>query len=176
MVAMCGLLRSLGRICAAHKIHGWRKFKDWSQKVYRAFQAVRTSGLSKDLGKLRAYLRLCRKLLQRALNTMAQLEQQNIDTDTLEDNWMHAERQMDQIERQWIKNEDIPHEEKVFSIHAPYTRWITKGKAGVKVELGLPVGFLEDPHPFILRHQGGDADMVVPFMKESLAKYPLIVS
>ena len=102
-------------------------------------------GRSKNLGKLRAYLSLCRKLLQRARQTMAQLEEQNIGTDTLD----ACRAPMDQKRR-----DQIPHEEKVFLIHAPYTRWITKGKAGVKAELGLPVGFLEDPHPFILRHQG----------------------
>ena len=178
--AMRGLLRSLGRISAAHKIHGWRKSKDWRQKVYRAFQAVRTSRRSKNLGKVRAYLKLCRTLLQRARHTMAQLEQQGVCTDTLEGYWMHAQRQIDQVERRLIKNEEIPHEEKVFSIHAPYTRWINKGKAGVKAELGLPVGFLEDQYQFILLHQvqqqGTDSDTVVAFMKEALARYPSIAS
>lgn len=87
---------------------------------------------------------------------------------------------MDQIERRLIKNETIEHEEKVFSIHEPHTRWINKGKAGIKAELGLPVCILEDQHQFILQHQvleqGTDADMIVPFMKEAVARYPSMVS
>jgi transposase, IS5 family len=31
----------------------------------------------------------------------------------------------------------IPHEDKVFSVYEPHTEWISKGKAGVPVELGL---------------------------------------
>jgi hypothetical protein len=39
--------------------------------------------------------------------------------------------------------ETIPHEEKVFSLFQPHTEWISKGKAGVPVELGLRVcGFV----------------------------------
>ena len=62
-------------------------------------------GRSKNLGKLRAYLSLCRKLLQRARQTMAQLEEQNIGTDTLD----ACRAPMDQKRR-----DQIPHEEKVF--------------------------------------------------------------
>ena len=42
---------------------------------------------------------------------------------------------------------------KVFSLHQPHTEWISKGKAGVPVELGLRVAILEDQYGFILKHQ-----------------------
>jgi transposase, IS5 family len=35
----------------------------------------------------------------------------------------------------------------------PHTEWISKGKAGVPVELGLRVCVVEDQHRFILHHQ-----------------------
>jgi len=38
----------------------------------------------------------------------------------------------------------------VFSIFQPHTEWISKGKAGVPVELGLRVCVMEDQHQFIL--------------------------
>ncbi len=66
----------------------------------------------------------------------------------------HATRQIDQIRRRVILGEVIAHEEKVFSIFEPHTEWISKGKAGVPVELGLKVCILEDQHQFILHHQG----------------------
>ena len=66
---------------------------------------------------------------------------------------VHAERQIDQIRRRVIQGEAIPHGEKVFSIFEPHTEWISKGKAGVPVELGLKVCVLEDRHRFILHHQ-----------------------
>jgi IS5 family transposase len=64
----------------------------------------------------------------------------------------HAERQVDQIRRRVIFGEVIPHAEKVFSVFEPHTEWISKGKAGVPVELGLRVCILEDQYGFILHH------------------------
>ena len=52
----------------------------------------------------------------------------------------HAKKQIDLIRRRVIKGETIPHDEKVFSRFEPHTRWISKGKAGVPQELGLPAG------------------------------------
>ena len=61
-------------------------------------------------------------------------------------------RQLDQVRRRLLDGETIAHEEKVFSIFEPHTRWIVKGKAGVPVELGLPVCILEDQHQFVPSH------------------------
>ena len=52
-----------------------------------------------------------------------------------------------------LKGEKIPHSEKVFSIFQEHTEWISKGKAGVPVELGLKVCVLNDQYGFILHHQ-----------------------
>ena len=65
----------------------------------------------------------------------------------------HAKRQIDQINRRVIHGEVIPHNEKVFSIFEPHTEWISKGKAGIPVELGLRVCVLEDQYQFILHHR-----------------------
>ena len=65
----------------------------------------------------------------------------------------HAVRQIDQTRRRVIEGEVIAHEEKVFSIFEPHTEWISKGKAGVPVELGVKVCILEDQYQFILHHQ-----------------------
>ncbi len=65
----------------------------------------------------------------------------------------HADRQIDQIRRRIIEKEKIPHAEKVFSLFQPHTEWISKGKAGVPVELGIRVCIMEDTHGFILHHR-----------------------
>jgi len=62
----------------------------------------------------------------------------------------HADRFMDQIRRRIINEESIPHEEKVFSVFEEHTEWISKGKAGVPVELGLRVAIVECQFGFIL--------------------------
>ena len=66
---------------------------------------------------------------------------------------VHAERQIDQIQRRVFNGKKIPHDEKVFSLFEPHTEWISKGKAGVPQELGLKVCILEDQYGFILHHR-----------------------
>jgi len=65
----------------------------------------------------------------------------------------HADRQIDQIKRRVIEGEKIPHAEKVFSLFQSHTEWISKGKAGVPVELGIRMCIMEDTHGFILHHR-----------------------
>lgn len=65
----------------------------------------------------------------------------------------HALRQIDQIHRRLIDGERIRHDEKVFSVFQPHTEWVSKGKAGVPVELGLRVCVMSDADGFILHHQ-----------------------
>ena len=88
----------------------------------------------------------------------------------------HAIRQIDQIRRRVILGEAIPHEEKVFSIFEPHTEWISKGKAGVPVELGVKVCILEDQHQFILHHQvmqkRTDNQVTVSMVSEAKERFP----
>jgi hypothetical protein len=65
----------------------------------------------------------------------------------------HADRQIDQVRRRVLQGQSIAHEEKVFSLFQSHTEWISKGKAGVPVELGLRTCVVEDQHGFILHHQ-----------------------
>src|SRR5664280_153633 len=89
---------------------------------------------------------------------------------------LHDERQIDQIRRRAIQGETIPHDEKVLSLFQPHTEWISKGKAGVPVELGLRVCIMEDSHGFILHSQvmqkTTDDKVAVPMVKATQAKYP----
>ena len=89
---------------------------------------------------------------------------------------VHAERQIDQIERRVIHGEIISHNEKVFSIFEPHTEWISKGKAGVPVELGLRVCIMEDQHQFILHHKvmekETDDKVTVIMVRDSQTKSP----
>ena len=87
----------------------------------------------------------------------------------------HAYRQMDQISRRVIHDEKIPHNEKIFSVFEEHTEWISKGKAGVPVELGLKVCVLEDQFGFILHHQvmqnQTDDQITVSMVKEAQDKF-----
>ena len=87
----------------------------------------------------------------------------------------HADRQIDQTRRRVILGEAIPHEEKVFSVFQTHTEWISKGKAGVPVELGLRVCIMEDQHRFILHHQvmekQTDDQVAVAMVKETKQRF-----
>ena len=88
----------------------------------------------------------------------------------------HARRQMDQVDRRLLQGEAIPHGEKVFSIFESHTRWVSKGKAGTPVELGVPVCVMEDQYRFILHHKvlwsGSDVDAAVAMVEETQALHP----
>ena len=88
----------------------------------------------------------------------------------------HAERQIDQITRRVLNGETIPHEEKVFSLFQPHTCWLSKGKAGVPVELGVAVCVLEDQHQFVLHHhilwQETDKQVAVTMVEQTQARFP----
>jgi len=88
---------------------------------------------------------------------------------------VHADRQIDQVGRRVMGNETIPHDEKVFSIFEEHTEWISKGKAGVPVELGLKVCVLEDQYGFILHHhvmeKQTDDQIAVLMVEEAKKKF-----
>ena len=89
---------------------------------------------------------------------------------------VHAERQIDQIRRRVLLGETIPHAEKVFSIYETHTEWISKGKAGVPVELGLRVCVMEDSMGFILHHRvmekETDDQIAVLMVAETKVRFP----
>ncbi len=123
---------------------------------------------------------MCRQVVQKADCTLKVLERRGIAYEEIPRYLRHAKRQIDQVERRLIKGEVIAHGEKVFSVHEEHTRWISKGKAGVVAELGVPVCVLADQYQFILRHhilwEAGDQDMIVPFLTETKKHYPTLRS
>lgn len=62
-------------------------------------------------------------------------------------------KHIDLVERRLIKRETIPHNQKVFSLFEPHTKWINKGKAGVVAELGQKHLIVTDQNRFIVHHQ-----------------------
>lgn len=88
----------------------------------------------------------------------------------------HAERQINQIERRVLHGEIIPHAEKVFSIFQPHTEWISKGKAGVPVELGVKVCVMEDQYQFILHYhvmeKQTDDEVAIFMVEETKKRFP----
>ena len=171
---------------------GWRQsqynFRCLKNLYRKAVKLKRSS--SKDEAKVEAreaqiketheaLLDRSRYYLERAKETVKELQGINFADAIVEEIGCyisHAERQIDQIRRRVIKGEKIAHEEKVFSVFEEHTEWISKGKAGVPVELGLRVCVLEDTMGFILHHQvmekQTDDKVAVLMVEETQARFP----
>ncbi len=140
------LIRTLHRACEEHGLKGWRKAVYWIHALKQAFNRVRTHRQWRDDKQVGKYVKTCRFLIARAERSVRELEEKDVEHGEVLRYLADAQRQIDQVDRRLLKGEVIPHDEKVFSIHEPHTRWNNKGKAGVIAELGLPVCVLEDQH------------------------------
>jgi len=176
------------------QLSGWRQSQFNIRQVKRAYRAAQQikRSTSKDNTKKQKqhdaiiqahqdYIDLARQFIHKSKTTLATEVAhadlaaiiKALEIQTFID---HAERQTDQIERRVIKDEKIPHEEKVFSLFQPHTEWISKGKAGVPVELGLKVCVLEATQGYILHHcvmqKETDNQIALDLITETQARYP----
>ena len=178
--AMRCLLRETARAAGRHGLGGWRQWRHLSNGVRTLFHGVRSTRRAKGRPeRVEAYLARCGELAGRAGEALEALSSQGAaeaELAVVRGHLGHARRQMDQVERRLLRDEAIPHGEKVFSIFEPHTRWVAKGKAGAPVELGVPVCVLEDQHRFILHHKvlwsGSDVDVAVAMVEETQAHHP----
>ncbi|MCY4611821.1 MAG: ISNCY family transposase [Gammaproteobacteria bacterium] len=173
-------MRSLIRVSASsakrHRIGGWRQGRHWMEKLRKQFQAVSTKRRQTP-PRVRAFLARCRQLQAKAAALEAELPPDDLlESLSIQHYQDFATLLIGQVERRLLHGEAIPQEEKIFSIFEPHTRWISKGKAGRPVELGVPVCVFEDEHQFLLNHEvmwtGTDVDVAVSFVEETQARYP----
>jgi IS5 family transposase len=157
-------------LCQKEGLTHWRQSEFNLRQIkrrYRKVQKIKHS-TSKDENKQevqqaavieahKIYLLRAEELIVKAKLTLQECSESNelviLKKNQIKDFIAHAERQIDQINRRVIQGKKIPHEEKVFSLFEGHTEWISKGKAGVPVELGLRVCILEDQNGFILHHR-----------------------
>jgi len=176
--AMRNLLRAVGPASSDHGVTGWRQWKHLRTSVGKRFNMVRTTRKASP-GHVRAYPACCAPIVDRVGETLPKLAARGAPDRTIREIrtfLTHAVRQIDRIGRRRLGGETIPHDEKVFSIFEPHTRWISKGKAGRPVEPGVPVCILEDQNGFVLHHdvmwEGGDVDHAVPMVETAQARFP----
>lgn len=183
--AMKFLINLIGALANKHGISGWREDKYCIRKIKtlkRKASSIRRSTSKKEEVTIkrerlieethRELMILCQSMLSKLDFTLALLKRSDCikaEQVALFDEFkVHANRQIDQINRRIILKEIIPHSEKVFSLFNPFTEWVSKGKAGVPVELGLKVSILTDHHGFILTHrameQEQDVDVAIPMI------------
>ena len=174
------LIREASRACDAGGVDGWRQREHLSRKFGNQFLCVhRARWWRSRPDQVRSYLETARQVADKAEATLEALRETDCPRAVLggiERHLDHARRFADQVDRRVLKGETIPHEEKRFSIFEEHTRWISKGKAGTPVELGVPVCIVEDGNGFVLGREimweGGDTDVAVPLIKRCQAAFP----
>jgi len=180
-------------ICRHIDMSGWRQGKHHIRKAkrfYRRAQQLKNSS-SKDKVKRaereqliidahNEYIDLAQYYIDKVRQTFISLPSADIITqlrlEAVKMYIVHAERQIDQIRRRVVHDETIPHPEKVFSLFEPHTEWISKGKAGVPVELGLKVCIVKDQYDFMLHHHvmqnETDDKVAVLMIEETQRRFP----
>jgi len=191
------IIETCALLCGLFNLSDWRQSHfliRQLKKLYRKAQRLRASNSTdEDKKQVRRneiikvyteYLDFARKIITRAKLTHWNLERiyglLAGELRPLDEYLGHAERQIDQVTRRVLLGETIPHHEKVFSIFEPHTEWISKGKAGVPVELGLRVCIIEDQHRFILHHavmeKMADTAIAVPIVRATKERFSEIQS
>ncbi len=187
------VIQTSAALCEDAGLSDWRQHAynvRCLKKAYRLTQQVKRSRAKDETKRAarevdirqahEAYLALAETFLARAQVTritLIEVYQCPMAWFTALDDYVaRARRQIDQVRRRVLQGERIPHAEKVFSLFEPHTEWITKGKAGVPVELGLRVLVSEDQYGFILSHrvmQGETDDQVaIPLVTELAQRFP----
>lgn len=179
------IIQLIANICRNHNISDLRQhrynIKQCKSKLRKLQKINRTNNEENKKKAHKEYLSITGEHVTNAeliIEKLKKLELSSIEILQIKEvqNYIiHAKRQVDQIERRVINGEIIPHDEKVFSIFKPYTEWISKGKLGTPVELGLRVCILQDQHQFILHHkvmvQETDEKVAVEMVQKSIGKF-----
>ena len=170
------------------EVPGWRKKHDWYRQLKNSMRAVGKASSSGGKGKeqrvkraVRHYLLKARTLQNKLMASKETLPQRDI-TDMLI--MLELERYMDfldkfidLLERRVINGEQIPHDEKIFSIFEEYTEWITKGKLHPNVELGKKLAITTDQYNLIVDYQEmdhqSDSEIVQPLAERLTALFTI---
>lgn len=167
---------------------GWRKAKNWKRQL---------KGLSRQVGKVSAgggknkesrllevvshYLSKAKDLSRKVTECLASPQfdtiQQLCLLVELEYYQSMLDKQIDLVDRRLLKGEEIPHQEKVFSVFQPYTEWVRKGKLRPNVEIGKKLFVTTDQYNLIVDYQIGDHQtdnqLTIQIADRLLNKYPI---
>lgn len=152
------VIELVGQLCKTNNIKGYRQYKQNRDKLKKLMHKARSSkkrNQAQTKSAHQAYIDCAALQLAKAQTQLELLKSSGvffIQQGEIKQYQQYAKTFIDQIERRVIKGETINHEEKIFSIFEPHTEWVSKGKAGVPVELGVKLAIVQDQHQFILHH------------------------
>jgi hypothetical protein len=139
---------------------GWRKINYWRKKLKAKMLLLSRATVDKSKNRSKRireaacnYLHTARLLYDKALNSKL------LNPCDIVEAVMHKHlkyfsdmllKHIDLVDRRLLKEEKIPHEEKIFSVFEPWVEWICKGKAHKPVELGKRTCIASDQWHFII--------------------------
>ena len=186
-------IRDIARYAQANGLTDWRQYKFNIRKCKQAMRKIQkmNHSTSKNPEKklkrqqeikkaYKDYIVLAQKFIHKIQETLEiPVEASLISISyciAINENINYATHQIDLIQRRIFNGEKIPHKDKIFSTFQPHTEWISKGKAGVPVELGMRVCIVEHASGYILNHKvmenETDSQIVVALMKHTQELYP----
>lgn len=154
------------RLSDSLNIPCWRKAKDWKKRLKGQMRQVgrinQGGGKNKEArlhGTVKSYLGIARELEGKTAENVEELTRRATEASQMFEleniRYFHQMlvKHIDLIDRRILKGEKIPHEEKVFSLFEPHTKWITKGKAWPPMELGHKLLLTTDQYQLVLDYK-----------------------
>jgi len=181
------LLDTVEKFLAKYEhLQGWRKIPNWHFEIKGLMRQLGRASKSGGKGKeqrvknaARRYLKKSKALLTKVTKELPNFPQSD-ESDlllmiALESFIILLKKHIDLVERRILKQEKIPHQEKLFSIFETYTEWITKGKSRPSVELGKKLSITTDQFDLIvdyaiMEHQQ-DREIVIETADRLLPKF-----
>jgi hypothetical protein len=169
-------------------IEHWRKLNNWYKILKNLSRSVGQASSGGGKGKDKRMKYAANKYLTKARAFRDKLKASQNDLPIIElidmANIISLERfiellnkHIDLVDRRIIKGENIPHQEKLFSIFEQYTEWITKGKRRPSVELGKKLSITTDHFGLILDYvimeNESDSQIVQSTANRVLSKFAI---
>ena len=171
-------------------LQGWRKKAYWKRQLkqsMRTFVKINKAGGANKDERLKAaardYLEAAYALEAKVYECVEELQCAEVSLSIVESLRLknalyfhdHLVRHIDLVERRLIKGEQIPHQEKVFSVFEPHTELIKKGKSNPPVEFGRRLLVSTEQDGLILDYKimgsGSETGEVVPLADRLLNSY-----
>ena len=145
-------------------IPGWRKSKCWRRDLKSLERSLGKASSSGGKNKESRVKEIAELYIQKSVMLSDKIKQslpllplsdkKDLETFILLEYYHKLlDKHINLVERRLLKGEEIPQEEKMFSIFEPYTEWINKGKLRPNVELGKKVNITTDQYQLIVDYQ-----------------------
>lgn len=165
---------------------GWRKINNWRYELKGLMRELGKANSSGGKSKQERVVNAAQRYLKKAVTLANKLQEEMpllpildkmdlLNLIALEDYLKLLKKHINLVDRRILKGEQIPHEEKMFSIFETYTEWVNKGKMHPSVELGKKLTITTDQHNLIVDYKimsdEQDRDIVIEVADRILNKY-----